>query len=220
MLQRIPLWVLILGLVFWVLALGLFGFAYRTHVAAEKSLPSNPWFTGMSWMHSPKNWIAPNFTLPDHRGQQISLAQFHGRVTLVSFTSSVCKQQCPLVGRALATVDRQLGPLAKKTVLLNVSVDPEADTLKTVNHFARKMGWTPYTWYYVWAARSKMRPIWRAYDVYVPNPPPILKPGKSVIHLAAVAIVDQTGNIRGFMSYPFVPSALAGAVRDLLQEHV
>ncbi|HZS93406.1 MAG TPA: SCO family protein [Chloroflexota bacterium] len=219
-LGAIPLRVLVLGLVVWIAALAVFGIIYRSRVAAPAAATSGyPWFTGVTWMRQANNWLAPPFTLPDHRDQLVSLAQFRGRVALVSFTSSVCKSQCPLIGRALGVTERDLGPLAGKTVLVNISVEPEVDTNKTVSRFAREMGWTPYHWYYLWGPRSEMKPVWSDYGVYVQNPKTI-KPGQDVQHLAAVALVDQSGHLRGFLSWPFRPSRLARGIRDLIQGKV
>lgn len=177
------------------------------------------WFDGARWEQGIPILTAPNFVLPDQSRRAISLRQFRGKVVFISFTSSVCKEQCPLVGRTMTRVERELGPSSNRTVLLNVSVDPEADTRATVQTFAREMGWQRLPWYYVWAARSTMKHVWRSYFEYVPAPPPILKPGLSVVHLAAVVMVDQKGRIRAYLPYPFLASPLSQAARDLLGGH-
>lgn len=178
----------------------------------------NTWFTGVRWQPASQVFHAANFRVPDQQRHPVSLRQFRGKVVLLSFTSSVCRQQCPVIGRAMATTERLLGPAASQTVLLNVSVDPEADTKRTVMHFAHKMGWMKYHWYYLWTSRSRMKPIWKAYGIYVANPPPIYKPGLSIVHTAATAMIDQDGHVRGFFGYPFLPGQLAHGVQHLLRE--
>jgi protein SCO1/2 len=194
------------------------GLYWEQRAFSTSSHTGDTWFTGTQWQQQPKTWYAPDFTLPDQNRHPISLHQFRGQVVLLSFTSSVCRQQCPLVGHTLAAAERLLGALAQQTVLVNISVDPEADTPHTVRAFAHKMGWEPYHWYYLWAARPRMKPIWQAYDVYVPTPPPIFKPGLQIIHLAAVALIDKSGRIRGYFAYPFLASQIAQGMRHLIKE--
>jgi cytochrome oxidase Cu insertion factor (SCO1/SenC/PrrC family) len=198
-------------------AIGLGGLALVGRSAAAPVSTGKTWFTGTHWQPQAKILAAPNFTLPDQERHLMSLSQFRGRVVLLTFTSSVCKQQCPLVGRALTAAERMLGSLSRRTVLLNVSVEPETDTHKTVFQFAREVGWGAYDWHYLWTARQKMKPIWRAYYVYVQTPPPTHAPGLDVQHLAALALIDGSGRIRGYFSYPFLPAEIARGARDLLQ---
>lgn len=181
------------------------------------SLPGNAWFNGLTWQRGANVVPAPNFTILDQNRRPVSMRQFRGRVTFVSFTSSVCRQQCPLVGRALGSVERALGPLAARTALVNISVDPEADTRATVSHFARSMGWARYHWYYLWEPRNQLKPVWASYYVNVPTPSPILKPGVSVTHGATVVMVDQSGLVRAYMSWPFRATGLANGARTLIE---
>ena len=174
------------------------------------------WFTGFGWEPEKSLAQAANFSFPDQNRKPVSLAQFRGKVVILSFTSSVCRQQCPLLGRSVSLAEKDLGKLARDTVLLNISVDPEGDTKKTVDKFAREMGWEKYRWYYVWAPRSKMRPIWHDYYVYVPNPPPIFKPGASVVHTAEVVLVDKSGRVRSDLEWPFLSKDLAKGIRALV----
>lgn len=197
-------------------AFGVAGLILAHRAASASSARSDTWFTGTQWQREPKVFWAHDFKLPDQDRQLISLHQFRGQVVLLSFTSSVCRQQCPLVGRNLTTTERLLGRLSRHTILVNISVDPEADSEKAVGHFANEMGWQPYHWYYLWAPRARMKPVWRDYYVYVQAPPPIFKPGLQIIHLSALAMIDQAGRVRGYFAYPFLPRQIASGVRHLL----
>ncbi|MGH2411716.1 MAG: SCO family protein [Chloroflexota bacterium] len=187
--------------------------APAAHVSAKQG---ETWYTGTQWIHSPKLFPAANFTLPDQRRKSVSLRQFRGKVVLLSFTSSVCTGQCPLVARGMYTIERALGPLSKHTVLLNVSVDPASDTRKSVYHFAKEMGWLPYTWHYLWSTRARELRVWKAYGVYDPPPPRVHKAHYDAIHLAVVAMVDQKDVVRGYFPYPFNAPHIARGVKDLV----
>jgi protein SCO1/2 len=211
----------LLGLAALALAVLLAGFvgvlALEQRMSAASAQSSPTWFTGTDWQPIPKLQMAADFSLPDQARRTVSLREFRGKVVLLTFTSSVCKQQCPIIAREVTATERMLGPQERQTVLLNVSVDPEADTRQTVRHFARTMGWLPYDWYYLWAPRRQMQHVWDGYYLYVPPPPPIYKPGVSVIHTAALVLIDQRGRVRAYLSPPFLPSGLARGVHDLLE---
>jgi protein SCO1/2 len=198
-----------------ILATGSVYWAYA-QTSKHSSLPANAWFNGLTWQRGSTVNGAPNFRIPDQNRRPVSLHQFRGRVTFISFTSSVCTQQCALVGRALATVERSLGPLAKHTAMVSISVDPEADTRATVNHFARIMGWKGYSWYYLWEPRRLLQPVWASYYVNVPTPSPNLKSGANVVHDATVVMVDGSGLIRAYLPWPFRASGLERGARTLI----
>lgn len=173
------------------------------------------WFTGTTWQPSPLVRPAPNFTIPDQNRRPISLRGLRGSVTVLSFASSVCKGQCPLVGRSIGTVERMLGPLSGRTDLVTISVDPLPDTFASVRRFAAKSGWEGYHWYYLWSSLARMEPIWKSYYIYV-GPQPKTASNADVKHLAAVVLIDQEGRIRAYMAWPVLPAQLARGVRDLL----
>jgi len=139
------------------------------------------------------------------------------RETLKLPSSSV---RTPDAAPATATKASKMGsPEApSKTVPVNVSVDPEADSRGGVSHFMQTIGWARYGGYYLSAPKPRLQPVWRAYGIYVPAPKP--DKGGDPIHTAAVAMIDQSGNVRGFFSYPFRPSYLARGARDLLKQRV
>jgi protein SCO1/2 len=182
-----------------------------SHTAAQPTT----WFNGSNWQPVTHLATADNFTLPDQARKPLTFRRLRGKVVILNFTSSVCVQQCPLVARSISKVERSLRPLSGRTVIVNVSVDPESDTRATVKAFAHKMGFDGLTWYYVWAPRRIMQPIWRHYYIYVPTPPPIFKVGR-VVHTAGVVLVDQNGKVRGEMNWPFRTSDLARGIRGLV----
>jgi cytochrome oxidase Cu insertion factor (SCO1/SenC/PrrC family) len=175
------------------------------------------WFTGTTWQPSPLVRRAPNFTIPD-QNRSISLRGLRGRVTLLSFASSVCKRQCPLVGRSLGTVERMLGPLSRRRDLVSISVDPLSDTSASVRRVAAKAGWERYHWYYLWSSLARMEPIWKSYYIYVGSQPNTAS-NADVKRLAAVVLIDQESRIRAYTAWPVLPAQLASGVRDLLVGH-
>ena len=71
---------------------------------------------------------APEFTLTDHNGSEVSLADFDDKIVLLFFGYTNCPDICPMtLSVANNTVDK-LGNKAKDVQVVFISVDPERDT--------------------------------------------------------------------------------------------
>jgi protein SCO1/2 len=137
-------------------------------------------------------------------------------VVALTFISALCKEQCPLVGKALTLVRKQLGRDAAKLSIVAISVDPELDTPQATRRFAADSGWPGADWHYLTAARATLAPVWRAYGVDVEAPPPIFKQGQSIVHQAQVFLIDPRGRLRAYYDVPFLPARLVTTIRALL----
>jgi len=82
----------------------------------------------------------PDFRLLNQSGKQIRLAQFRGKVLLMTFIYTRCPVAdfCPRISRNFAQMDKTLTAdptLYKKTHLLSVSFDPEYDTPQVLRSY-------------------------------------------------------------------------------------
>ena len=127
---------------------------------------------------------APYYALKDQNGRTITPALLRGKAVAVTFLSSVCKEQCPLIGVTMRLVRRQLGAASARLSVVVISVDPEQDSAANTAAFARDAGWQGTDWHYLSAPRSVLTPIWAEYGIYVPAPSPIFKPGQTIVHQA------------------------------------
>src|SRR5437870_12075282 len=99
--------------------------AARAHDAPERAgaaaLPGSP---------SPSLAVigpAPPFTLVDPAGRSVSLADYTGRVVLLSFVYTTCRSACPLVTQRMAVLQRRLreaGPLGARGGFVSLTVGP------------------------------------------------------------------------------------------------
>ena len=158
----------------------------------------------------------PQFALRDQNGTLSTPASFRGKVVALTFVSALCKEQCPLVGKALTLVRQQLGQDASKLSIVAISVEPEVDTPSATLQFARDAGWLDADWHYLTAARPILSRIWQSYGVDVAAPPPIFKPDVSVVHQADLFIIDPQGRLRAYYDVPFLPSRVVTTIRALL----
>ena len=82
---------------------------------------------------------AQDFTLTSHTGQNVSLSDFRGKLTLLYFGYTFCPDVCPATLAEVSGAMDLLGDDATDVQLIMVSVDPERDTpaklAEYVNHF-------------------------------------------------------------------------------------
>ncbi len=71
---------------------------------------------------------AQDFAMPDQNGQQRTIADFKGKVTLLFFGYTQCPDVCPTTLSDLATVKQKLGAKGDQLQVIFVSVDPARDT--------------------------------------------------------------------------------------------
>ncbi len=72
--------------------------------------------------------FAKAFALTDHAGAPRTLADFKGKVVLISFGFTSCPDYCPATLAQWAVTMKALGDDAKNVQALFVTVDPERDT--------------------------------------------------------------------------------------------
>jgi protein SCO1/2 len=133
---------------------------------------------------------APNFTLVDQSGKQVTVTAQRGHWLVVTFLYTHCPDVCPLIAaqlnRAIAT---KAGRQARLHVIA-VSVDPARDTLAAVKRYAVTHRLAPS---FRWAIGSgaQLARVWRAYHVAA-------QPGPSgtVTHSTFEILVDPEGNER------------------------
>ncbi len=181
-------------------------------VARPVSAPSNA--SGSDVFAPP--YVAHSFALRDQRGAIVSLASLRGKAVALTFLSSVCTEQCPLAGRALAQVDHLLGKDASRFSIVVVSADPENDSPAATLSFALKSGWRGLDWHYLTATRPVLQQVWRAYGVPIEAPSPIFKGGIGLAHDASVYLLDTQGRWRAYVEAPFQAPQVASTVRALL----
>ncbi len=161
--------------------------------------------------------VAHPFALRDQHGTLITPEQLRGRVVALTFISALCKEQCPLVGKALTLVRNDLGKDASRLSIVAVSVEPELDSPGATAQFARDAGWPGGDWHYLTAPRPVLSRIWSAYGVDVEAPPPIFKPTTAIVHQAGLFLIDPAGRLRAYYDVPFLPSRVVTTIRALLE---
>lgn len=155
---------------------------------------------------------APNFTLTDQNGAQVSLAQFRGKPVILTFLYTHCPDACPLTAERLHEAMLALGPDASKIGVLAVSTDPVGDTMSAAQHFSQTHNMQNY-WHYLIGTRAQLSPVWNSYSIYVQNQP------TSTNHSLAIYIIDKQGHERTlFTDTSFTPDQIKQDMQILLKE--
>ncbi len=156
--------------------------------------------------------VAPDFTLTDQNGKQISLSQFKGRPVVLTFLYTHCPDQCPLTAERLHSSMLSLGSDASKVGVVAVSTDPKGDTLQAAQKFTLQHNMQNY-WHYLTGTQDTLTPIWTAYNVYAQGQQ------QSVDHTLAIYIIDKQGHERTFFGgNSFTPDQITTDLKILLKE--
>ncbi len=155
----------------------------------------------------PARIVAPSFTLTDQDGRSISLKQFRGRVTVLTFLYSRCGAACVLIAQQIRGA---LDELRDPAPVLIVSADPRADTPADVSRFLGEVSLTRRV-HYLTGPPSRLREIWRAYRVTPASA------GRKAFGLhASVLLIDAPGNERVvYQQEQLTPEALAHDIGKL-----
>ena len=179
-----------------------------------------------------KGDVVPDFSLLNQSARRISLAQFKGKVLLLTFVYTRCPlpEFCLRMSRNFAEIDKRLAAepaLYGKTHLLTVSFDPAYDTPPVLRSYGgaytgRYSGETFAHWDFAAPSEAELPNMEQWFDVGVtPTPAPAgsgASPAGQLQHSLATVIVGADGKVLAF--YPTngwtVDEALAvvrGAVR-------
>ncbi|GAC1403899.1 MAG: hypothetical protein NVS4B12_19030 [Ktedonobacteraceae bacterium] len=155
---------------------------------------------------------APNFTLTDQNGKQVSLSQFKGRPVVLTFLYTHCPDQCPLTAERLHSSMISLGNDASKVGVIAVSTDPKGDTQQAAQKFTLQHNMQDY-WHYLVGTQETLAPVWTAYNVYAQGQQ------QSVDHTLAIYIIDKQGRERTFFGgNNFNPEQVTNDLKILLKE--
>jgi len=149
---------------------------------------------------------APRIRLPDARGGTFDSRTLAGRPYLVTFVYTHCRDVCPVIGEDIAAALRRLGPRARGTAALAISVDPRGDTPAAARRWLATHR-LPRQVHYLVGSREELAPVWQDWFLA----PEGERRLDSASHAAGIWLVDARGGLRGRWSAgaPVDPGDLA-----------
>lgn len=183
------------------------------------------------------NAPAADFRLTDQFGESVTLSDFRGKVTLLTFLYTDCPDVCPIAANHLRQASHLLSEDGQDVAIVVVSVDPEGDSVAAARAYSERWGMTE-RWAYLVGSEEVLRPIWAAYyiDPYLHGPgrdgvsaesasslPQAASGGLGalaaqsgrIIHSAPIYLIDAAGIMRVVFTMPFETEDLVNDVRLL-----
>jgi protein SCO1 len=149
-----------------------------------------------------------DFRLRDQDGHAVSLRDYRGKVVVLTFLYTTCRDTCPLTATQIRGA---LDDLGRDVPALAVSVDPVNDTPERARQFLFKRGLAQDRMRFLLGSRAQLQPIWKAYG--------IRPQGAAFDHSAYVLLIDRQGRQRiGFPVQELTPEGLAHDIRRLQAE--
>lgn len=153
---------------------------------------------------------APRMRLADARGGRLDTATLRGKPYAVTFLYTRCPDVCPLIGSEVSSALRSLGPAAKKTAVIGVTVDPSHDNAGAVRSWLGRHD-APSQFHYLIGSEAALKPVWKAWYAapQVPGDP-------RSAHTATIWFVDAKGRLAAKLDAggPVKPSAIAALLKD------
>jgi cytochrome oxidase Cu insertion factor (SCO1/SenC/PrrC family) len=151
----------------------------------------------------------PGFTLRDEAGRLTSLAQFRGKVVLLTFIDPYCTQICPLTTQSMVEAMQMLGPSAADRVqLLGIDANPLKTQVSDVAFYTRSHEMEG-RWRFLTGSREQLEQVWRDSHVYV------AAIGNNIDHEAIVFLIDPQGRERQIYSTPMSYGAVGGQAQTM-----
>jgi protein SCO1/2 len=174
--------------------------------------------------------LTPGETVPDFRllnqsDKTIHLAQFHGKVLLLTFIYTRCPlaSYCPLMSRNFAKIDKALAAdpsLYKRTHLLSVSFDPQYDTPAVLRSYggAYTGNYTKETFAHWDFAAPPERELPKVLKFFLVG----VTPGenRTLTHSLSTIVITPDGKIyKWYPTNEWTPQQLLADVKQLLKDN-
>ncbi len=158
----------------------------------------------------------PDVKLVDETGKARTLADWRGKVLVVTFIYTRCPfpDFCPRMDRQFKSVQREIlsdAQLRDRVRLLSVSFDPDFDTPPVLAAHAKTLGADPRVWHFATGDREVIQGFASGFGVSV------VREGanaENVTHNLRTAVIGSDGTLRSVLSgNEWTPAQLIDAVR-------
>ena len=151
--------------------------------------------------------------LRDQDGKPRALADFKGKVVVVTFGFTHCPDVCPTTLADLASTRKQLGSDASQVQVLFVTVDPKRDTTELLKQYVPAFDPTFIGLRGDEAATERVK---KDFHVFSEERPAKAGEAYSVDHSAQMYVVDRAGRMRLLWNPGTLPAVMASDLRILL----
>lgn len=157
--------------------------------------------------------VAPNFSLQGSDGHELRIERFRGKVVLLAFGYSSCKDVCPVTLATFAQARRKLGAAATDVQVVYVTVDPQRDGVERLKRF---LGSFDDTFIGGTGTEAQLASVRKEYGVTATRIP--YEDSYSYAHSSFTYLIDRQGRIRALMPYGHSAEDYVNDLSILLQE--
>lgn len=159
---------------------------------------------------------APAFALVDQDESPRKLADYKGKVVLVSFIFTTCNGTCPATTHRLARVFHELEKkdYKERVQFVSITLDPERDTAEALRGYRRLYDISSPLWAHLTGKPPEVKKVLDAWDMWA-------KPAANgqLDHPSRVYLVDPAGRVReiynlDFLRLPWVMEDIEGLLRE------
>jgi protein SCO1/2 len=154
---------------------------------------------------------APALDLRNYLGRPVTLAEYRGRVVLVTFLYTHCPDVCPLITSKLRVVLKLLRSRVSQTQVIAISVDPRGDTPGAVASFLQSHDMLGRMQYLI-GSPAQLARTWAAWSVGSTRD--VGQPDR-VAHSALVYGISASGRLLTIYPSSFEPSEIVHDVPKL-----
>ncbi len=152
--------------------------------------------------------------LNDQRGQPFQLGDVNGQAVLIFFGYTHCPDVCPTTLGLLRRARTQLGNMADRTRVIFITVDPQRDTVESLNHYLS--GFDP-SFIGLSGDMGALETVWQSYGVFREKAEGTAA-AYAVNHSTRLYLVDPQGRLRVTYSMDISADDLVTDVQHVLQE--
>ena len=155
--------------------------------------PKLAWLVGATAIAAcSSGWSPPDFALRDDGGNPWSLSQQRGKIVLLTFGFTHCRDTCPLTLAKLARLAGRLHSDSRHVEVAFVTVDPKRDTVAALHRFvARYQPLADGRIVGLTGAPAQIERVEAAYHIWSQPMP------HDIAHSAVIYLIDARGRIRG-----------------------
>lgn len=152
------------------------------------------------------------FALTDHGGKPRTLADFRGKLVVLTFGFTHCPDICPTILADLAGAVQSLGAEAQRVQVLFVTVDPERDTPELLARYV-----TAFDPRFVGLAGDleAIRQTAKEFKIFFEKQP--TGSSYTVNHSAQSYVIDAQGRLRLFVRHDRIAADLGDDLKTLLR---
>lgn len=155
-----------------------------------------------------------DFSLTDHHGKPVKLADFRGKVLVVFFGFTHCPDVCPTTLAELSKALDMLGPKANRVQVALITVDPGRDTQSVLAQYVT--AFNP-TFVGLTGTPEQIASTAREFKIIYQKVEGRAAGQYSMDHSAGSYIFDPQGRLRLYVSYGQGPDVFSHDIAELLK---